>query len=77
MYINRKYKNETLSRCKPRGRRACLCNDNTYSRKCCDGTLRGQGIGEISFTASTDNFILLESGSFVLLESGSKIKLEN
>ena len=28
-------------------RRACLCaNSNTYSRKCCDGALIEQGIGQ-------------------------------
>ena len=32
-------------------RRACLCKDkNTYSRKCCDGSLWSQGIGVISRT---------------------------
>lgn len=29
-------------------RRACLCEDGTYSRKCCDGSLRAQGIGNIT-----------------------------
>jgi len=28
--------------------RACLCQDNTYSRKCCDGSLQAQGIGKIN-----------------------------
>ena len=27
--------------------RACLCDDGTYSRKCCDGSLWAQGIGRI------------------------------
>jgi hypothetical protein len=28
-------------------RRACLClNSNTYSRKCCNGALQEQGIGQ-------------------------------
>ena len=26
-------------------RKGCLCEDNTYSTKCCDGSLRAQGIG--------------------------------
>lgn len=40
---------ETLGKAVPESdERACLCKDNTYSRKCCDGTLRGQGIGRIS-----------------------------
>ena len=29
------------------GKRGCLCKDNKYSAKCCDGTLRAQGIGKI------------------------------
>jgi hypothetical protein len=28
------------------GKRGCLCADNTYSSKCCDGSLRAQGIGK-------------------------------
>ena len=28
------------------GKRGCLCADNTYSNKCCDGSLRAQGIGK-------------------------------
>jgi hypothetical protein len=28
------------------GKRGCLCKDNTYSNKCCDGSLRAQGIGK-------------------------------
>ena len=28
------------------GTRACLCNDGTYSTKCCDGSLKAQGIGK-------------------------------
>jgi hypothetical protein len=31
------------------GRRACYCkHTNTYSLKCCDGTLWAQGIGNIT-----------------------------
>jgi hypothetical protein len=29
------------------GNRGCLCKDNTYSRKCCDGSLQAQGIGSL------------------------------
>jgi len=45
--MRKKYK--TLSRTSPKGgQRACLCKDsNTYSRKCCDGSLWSQGIGSI------------------------------
>ena len=46
---------KTPSRSSPQGggTRACLCKDkNTYSKKCCDGTLWAQGIGNISRTPS-------------------------
>lgn len=33
-------------------RRGCLCKDNTYSRKCCDGSFKAQGIGNITGTTS-------------------------
>lgn len=40
---------KTPSRTSPtNGRRACLCEDSTYSRKCCDGSLQAQGIGKTS-----------------------------
>ena len=29
------------------GIRGCLCKDNTYSIKCCDGSMYAQGIGNI------------------------------
>jgi hypothetical protein len=38
----------TVGRNTPRGsRRACLCKDGRYSRKCCKGYLQNQGIGQI------------------------------
>lgn len=30
-----------------RSSRACLCKDNTYSKKCCTGELLAQGIGAL------------------------------
>jgi hypothetical protein len=30
-----------------RGKRGCLCKDNTYSSKCCTGELSAQGIGAL------------------------------
>ena len=42
-------KNETPSRTSPKSsRKGCLCKDNTYNTKCCDGSLRAQGIGKTS-----------------------------
>ncbi len=45
----KKRKQYTESRTSPKGgKRGCICKDNkTYSSKCCDGSLQGQGIGKI------------------------------
>jgi hypothetical protein len=32
------------------GKRGCLCKDNTYSSKCCEGELHQQGIGKTRAT---------------------------
>jgi len=56
-------------------KRACLCKNNTYSRKCCDGSLRAQGIGNITKTVLTDFALLLESIDFLLQEDNGKILL--
>ena len=46
--MRKKHTKETKGKSSPqRGKRGCLCKDNTYSPKCCDGTLRAQGIGKI------------------------------
>ena len=51
---------ETPSYSSPRGgRRGCLCKDGkTYSKKCCDGTLRAQGIGNITKTSNFNAYLL-------------------
>ena len=37
---------QTHSRSSPKGdKRGCLCKNNTYSKKCCDGSLQAQGVG--------------------------------
>ena len=49
--ISRMYKkNEKIpSRTSPKNdKRACLCPDGTYSRKCCDGSLLAQGVGNVN-----------------------------
>lgn len=53
-------------------KRACLCKDGKYSRKCCDGSLQAQGIGNIT---KSSYLILLESGGRMLQENNSKIIL--
>jgi hypothetical protein len=65
------------SRTSPKGSsRACLCWDtNTYSISCCDGSMRAQGIGVITRTATIDenDFLLQDDGGFLLQEDSSKI----
>ena len=53
-------------------KRGCLCKNGKYSRKCCDGTLRAQGIGNI--TEIRDS-LLQETAFKVLQEDNSKINL--
>ena len=37
---------KTSSETSPKGgNKACLCEDGTYSKECCDGSLQAQGIG--------------------------------
>ena len=63
----------TPSRTSPKGRRrACLCEDNTYSTKCCDGSLRAQGIGT---TTKQFDYLLQENTNYILQENNSKIIL--
>ena len=63
----------TPSKTSPKGsRRGCLCEDNTYSTKCCDGSLRAQGIG----STSKQSYYLLQENTFNLLqENNGKIIL--
>jgi hypothetical protein len=65
---------ETPSRTSPRNsKRGCLCKDGKrYSRKCCDGTLRAQGIGK---TRKVHNYMLTELREFVTQEGNGKIIL--
>ena len=45
----RKETNKTPSKTSPKSSsKGCLCKDNRYSRKCCDGSLQAQGIGQTS-----------------------------
>jgi hypothetical protein len=37
---------KTTSETSPKGgNKACLCEDGSYSKECCDGSLQAQGIG--------------------------------
>ena len=53
-------------------KRGCLCKNGKYSRKCCDGTLQAQGLGNI--TEIRDS-LLQETAFKVLQEDNSKINL--
>ncbi len=46
---DKKKKDAEKSRTSPKGgRRGCLCKDGkSYNVKCCDGTLKAQGIGAV------------------------------
>ena len=67
----KKYK-KTPSRTSPKSsRRGCLCKDNTYSRKCCDGSLQAQGIGSLY----GEDLLLTESGTYLQQENGNNIKV--
>ena len=50
-------KNYIPSRTSPKGgRRGCLCwETSTYSIKCCDGSVRAQGVGSVYFTDEDSN----------------------
>ncbi len=66
---------ETPGKSSPRGsRRGCLCKDNTYSTKCCDQTLRAQGIGSTYGTPSERvDFLTQEDTYLILQENNQKI----
>lgn len=39
-------KEKTPSYTSPKGgNKGCLCEDGTYNKKCCDGSLQAQGVG--------------------------------
>ena len=72
---NKTFKTPSLTSPKG-GKRGCLCEDNTYSIKCCDGSLQAQGIGLIYRKGATF-YLLQENGSFIQQENQSLIKTEN
>jgi hypothetical protein len=61
----------TPSRTSPKGgSRGCVCADNTYSSRCCDGSIMAQGLGII---LRIKPYLILENGSKLLQENNSKI----
>lgn len=59
------------------GRKGCLCWDkNTYSRECCDGSLRAQGIGGIASQGQRASYLMQENGDYLLQENRYNIELD-
>lgn len=72
--VNRNNAFKTPSYTSPKGgSRGCLCPDGTYNRKCCDGSLQAQGIGNIY---GQTFFLLKEDGFQILQENNDKILKE-
>ena len=66
---------QTPSRTSPvGGRRGCLCKNNTYNSKCCNGNLQNQGIGATTGqnTPTVLFEILAENGDYLLTESNNE-----
>lgn len=74
MNISRKSNGfRTPSRTSPKGgSRGCICDDNTYHKDCCDGSIMAQGIGTIQ---RIKEFLLLEDDDYLLQEDSSKLLL--
>ena len=75
---NRNNQFKTPSWTSPKGgNRGCLCPDGTYNRKCCDGSLQAQGIGNITGVRAIviDYFLLQENGDYILQQNNDKIIL--
>lgn len=51
-------------------KRACMCEDGTYSRKCCGQSYRSQGIGSVTRSLF---FLYTEEGEKFIQENGNKL----
>jgi len=64
----------TPSRTSPKGgSRGCICDDNTYHKDCCDGSIMAQGIGIIQSATIIEPYILREDGGYLLQEDNYRI----
>lgn len=75
---NRNKDNRIPSWTSPKGgSRGCLCDDGTYSSKCCDGSLQAQGIGNITGVRAIEipYYLLLETEEYLIQENNDKIIL--
>ena len=67
----------TPSRTSPKGGiRGCICDDNTYHKDCCDGSIMAQGIGVIQRVKVETYYLLQENGYTILQENGDNILTE-
>ena len=55
------------------GRRGCLCKDNTYNSKCCNGNLQNQGIGSLTGGTELTQYLAQEDDNLILQENNSNI----
>lgn len=58
---------------KPGGNRACLCRDGRYSRRCCDGSLQAQGVGNVYATPKPIENIIAQNGDFLITQDNKNI----
>jgi hypothetical protein len=77
MSISRKSNGfRTPSRTSPKGgSRGCICDDNTYHKDCCDGSIMAQGIGVIQRVKPIviNYYLLQENGDYILQQNNDKI----
>ncbi len=69
-YLMSKFK--TPSKASPRAgsKRGCLCEDGTYSTKCCDGSLEAQGIGKTEGTADVVTTTVVSGTRTIVRQNG-------
>ena len=61
---------KTKSRTSPKGgNRGCLCDNGTYSKKCCNGDLQNQGVGSLN-TGSTGNVVNINEPRVISNQQG-------
>jgi len=71
-YLNNMSKFKTPSKASPRAgtRRGCLCENGTYSSKCCDGSLEAQGIGKTEGIADVVTTTVVSGTRIIVRQNG-------
>lgn len=57
--------------------RACLCSNGTYSRKCCDGSLWAQGIGNITVVVNNEVYTRITQASDTRITQDGNTRITN